>query len=133
MSPRQMLYLPCPKSNNFQHLLEIASSSALLSSLCNMKCTTATGCQLIVLVLAGFASASAINHANRRRAPAYGTLAECLMKEVPGFDKNSMVSIQALRACKDNMQKREVMETEEAEEDAANYIIDGGKPNVKVA
>jgi hypothetical protein len=94
--------------------------------------TTVTGCQLVALLLAGFASASVINNANLSRSPAPATLADCLVKEVPGFSSVSKVPIQALRTCMGQVQKRGETETEEVDLDVASYTIDGGKPNVVV-
>ena len=67
-----------------------------------------------------------------RRNPSPPTLAECLGKEVPGFRDGTKVPIQALRNCMGQVQKREEFGGEEADVDASSYIIDGGKPNIKV-
>lgn len=91
-----------------------------------------TGCQLLALLLAGTALADTNHRDMVRRNPAPPTLAECLTKEVPGFSTGTKVSIQALRNCMGQVQKREATDAEEADVDVTSYIIDGGKPNVRV-
>lgn len=83
-------------------------------------------------MLTSVAAGSAIDVAMVRRTPSPSTLVECLANEAPGFRDSTEVSIQALKNCMGQVQKREETSTEGADVDASSYIIDGGKANVKV-
>jgi hypothetical protein len=89
------------------------------------------GYQLLALLLAGLASASAEREATFRRNPAPATLADCLIKQVPGFNTGSKVPIQALKNCAAQVRKREIG-AGQLEDDVASYTIDGGHPNIIV-
>lgn len=84
-------------------------------------------------MLTSAAAGSAVDAAIVRRTPSAPTLAECLGKEVPGYRDHAKVPIQALKKCMGQVQKREEIGAEEADVDVSSYIIDGGKPNVKIA